>query len=142
MNKSLILTAAFTAVTMLSGCAAFTGQDILTPKENVTGATAGQVKSAIIASCKERGWSCTETSKRVIHGIYSNPKFEARVDIPYSAKGFQINYVSSRGLDAKDGKIHSKYNHWVNNLRSDIEKLLIKKNGVTAVYEHPESAGE
>ena len=51
MNKSLILTAAFAAVTMLSGCAAFTGQDILNPKENVTGATAGQVKQAIMASC-------------------------------------------------------------------------------------------
>ena len=137
MKKALLLTAALAAAAMMSGCMAFMGQDILSPEEKVTGASAARVKDAIMSGCRNREWSCTEDSAGVIRAVHTTPKFQAVVDIPYSDKGFQINYVSSIGLGAKNGRIHLKYNHWVNNLRSDVEKDLLRKSGVTALYVHP-----
>ena len=137
MKKALLLTAALAAAAMMSGCMAFMGQDILSPEEKVTGASAARVKDAIMSGCRNREWSCTEDSAGVIRAVHTTPKFQAVVDIPYSSSGFMINYVSSIGLGAKNGRIHLKYNHWVNNLRSDVEKDLLRQNGVTAVYVHP-----
>ena len=137
MKKTLMLTATFAAAARMSGCMAMMGQDILSPDEKVTGASADQARSAIMSGCHSRDWSCTEDTAGVIRAVHTTSKFQAMVDIPYSYQGFSINYVSSSGLDAKNGRIHLKYNHWVNNLRSDVEKDLISKSGVTAVYVHP-----
>ena len=115
MRKSLILTAALAAAGLLSGCMAFMGENIQYPKENVSGAAPEQVKSAILSGCLSRGWECEERSPGVIRAIHATTKFQAIVDIPYSAEGFQLNYVSSIGLGYKNGIIHNRYNRWVNN---------------------------
>ena len=134
MRKSLILTAALAAAGLLSGCMAFMGENIQYPKENVSGAAPEQVKSAILSGCLSRGWECEERSPGVIRAIHATTKFQAIVDIPYSAEGFQLNYVSSIGLGYKNGIIHNRYNRWVNNLRYDAEQQLNIMKGVRAVF--------
>lgn len=84
-----------------------------------------QMQRAIVTALNDRQWKVQALEPGLIKAaITIRGRHHAEVDIPYSPTSFQINYRSSWGLDAKNGKIHRNYNRWVNRLRDNILKEL------------------
>jgi hypothetical protein len=48
----------------------------------------------------------------------------AQVDIPYSKSSYSILYKNSDKLNYNEGKIHSNYNGWIQNLDRGIKTQL------------------
>ncbi|OCG25436.1 hypothetical protein A9G11_02070, partial [Gilliamella sp. wkB108] len=115
----IILTMVF--VTFLFGCSSKyqSPQNIHTPVEGVT---KEQVRKAILATTtKEQSnfgtWKMEPIDKNTIRGHLFNRNYEVVVNIPYSATGYSINYVSvSNNLKNSHGNVHRNYNRWINNL--------------------------
>ncbi|WP_392558864.1 hypothetical protein [Orbus mooreae] len=100
----------------------------------VTGLTKEQVKAAILGAGTTDDatfgvWKMKVIDNNTIEGTLFNRGYEAVVSIPYSAKGYEIKYVSaSDNLKDKAGHIHRNYNRWVNNLNVKIQQnIFIKK---------------
>ncbi len=85
-----------------------------------------QVRSVILQSGIDRGWTMQETQPGTIRGELNVREHNAVIDVEYDAKSYSINYVSSKNLKYADGKIHRNYNRWLNNLDHDIKKKLAK----------------
>lgn len=84
-----------------------------------------QMQRAIVTALNDRQWKVQSLQPGMVKAaITVRGRHHAEVDIPYSSTSFQINYRSSRGLDAKNGKIHQNYNRWVNRLRDNVLKEL------------------
>lgn len=122
----VLFAAAFSLV--LIGCSA-TSKPIQEPSYTVTGLSAKQVEKAILDADKaDRGWVLKKVKNGVISGKLVNREYMAEVEIPYSASGYTIKYVSSSANLKSDGKnIHRIYNRWVVTLDSDIKKQLIRQ---------------
>ena len=88
--------------------------------------TQTDMRDAILRGGKEAGWTMAENTPGKITATLVQRKHQAVVDIPYDAKGYQINYVSSVNLKAKDGTIHPNYNKWVNRLNDIISTEIAK----------------
>ena len=86
--------------------------------------TRDQVKSAIIRAGAALGWVMKEDGPGKISASLAVRKHTAEVEIPYSPKGYSINYKTSTNLDAADGKIHKNYNGWIQNLSKGINAQL------------------
>ncbi len=123
--------AAFFLVSLLFGCVGRyqAPNNITTP---VNGLTKAQVKQAILDNgTKGKAafgtWKMVVLNSNTIRGHLFNRKFEIVVDIPYSATGYSINYVSvNPNLQGSNGKVHRNYNRWVNNLDVKIRESLFR----------------
>ena len=82
-----------------------------------------QVKQAIFAGAKDKGWVARELSPGLITASLAVRNHLAEVEIPYNGTSYSIIYKSSTNLDykAKDQTIHNQYNNWVNYLRTAID---------------------
>lgn len=83
------------------------------------------VKIAILAGCRARGWSPSiSADNKITANILVRAKFYAEVEIPYNKKSYSIIYKSSRELnyDENKRKIHKNYNKWVGMLSSSIQR--------------------
>ena len=113
-------------MSILIGCSSKYQQpeNIQTP---VQGLTKQQVKKAILDVSKQDNfsfgvWKLEAIDDNTIHGRLLNRKFQADVNIPYSAQGYSINFVSvSSNLKDKNGKVHRNYNRWIKNLDKKIQ---------------------
>lgn len=124
-----IALSAFLAVTLF-GCA----NQYQAPKNIHTAETAltkNQIREAILKSGTQGRpslgtWTMKELNKSTIQASFIGSNgFEAVVDIPYSASGYEINYVSvSDNLKDEQGNIHRNYNRWVNNLDAKIKGYI------------------
>ena len=85
-----------------------------------------QVKQAILAAAKSKGWVARELSPGVISASLAVRNHLAEVEIPYSSASYSILYKSSTNLDYKPGDqtIHNQYNNWVDYLRQAIDARL------------------
>ncbi|WP_419246531.1 hypothetical protein [Serratia sp. NFX21] len=122
----LILTAVFAAI-LVTGCAG------TAPVKNVSQNIAGshsnaQVRQAILSAGLSRGWIMNPTADGVIDGKILLRGHSADIRITYNTNSYQINYITSGNMDAKDGKIHPNYNRWVANLDKDIQLELARQN--------------
>ncbi|MEE4411232.1 MULTISPECIES: hypothetical protein [unclassified Serratia (in: enterobacteria)] len=122
----LILTGVFVAA-LVSGCAGST------PVQNINQTIAGnhseaQVRQAILYAGLNRGWIMNPTSEGMIDGKILLRDHSADIRITYNANNYQIKYIGSSNMDAKEGKIHSNYNRWVANLNKDIQLELARQN--------------
>ncbi|MGQ8772840.1 hypothetical protein ACUTQ5_00005 [Serratia sp. NA_112.1] len=122
----LILTGVFAAI-LVTGCAG------TAPVKNVSQNIAGsrsdaQVRQAILSAGLSRGWIMNPTADGVIDGKILLRGHSAGIRITYNTNSYQINYVASGNMDAKDGKIHPNYNRWVANLDKDIQLELARQN--------------
>ncbi|MCX8601101.1 MULTISPECIES: hypothetical protein [unclassified Gilliamella] len=125
----LIITTLF--ITTLLGCASKfqAPKNVTTP---VQGVTKEQVKQAILnTSTNGRSafgtWKFQSVDNNNIRGSLFNRKFEVVVNIPYSANGYSIEYVSaSDNLKDKRGNVHRNYNRWINNLDARIRENIFK----------------
>ncbi|MDW6001843.1 hypothetical protein [Vibrio mangrovi] len=87
--------------------------------------TLKQVKTAIVNSAMQRGWTIKEDGKgKLSASIFVRSHF-AEIEIPYDQKHYSIIYVKSNNLKAKDGNIHRNYNRWISYLNDDIKKQLM-----------------
>ena len=88
--------------------------------------TDAQVKQAIFAGAKQKGWVARELSPGLITASLAVRTHLAEVEIPYNGSSYSIIYKSSTNLDykAKDQTIHNQYNNWVNYLRLAIDAQL------------------
>ena len=78
--------------------------------------TLDDVKKAIIAGCRRKGWTpVMDGDAQIKCSILVRGKHYAEVVIPYSESSYSIRYSDSRALDynAKRQKIHRNYNNWV-----------------------------
>jgi hypothetical protein len=83
-----------------------------------------QVKAAIIRAGAALGWVMKEAGPGKLTGHLAVRKHTADIEIPYSPKGYSINYKGSTNLDAADGAIHKNYNGWIQNLSKGINAQL------------------
>jgi hypothetical protein len=75
-----------------------------------------------------RGWIINPVSEGVIDGKILLRGHRADIHIAYSTNRYQIRYVGSNNMDAKEGKIHSNYNRWKANLNKVIQLELARQN--------------
>jgi hypothetical protein len=83
-----------------------------------------QVKQAIIRAGAALGWVMKDAGPGKLTGHLAVRKHTADVEIPYSSKGYSINYKASTNLDESEGKIHKNYNGWIQNLSKGINAQL------------------
>lgn len=96
-------------------------------------AKTADIRSAIVTAATSRHWNIVKANSD--HFLLSYPSgakaqsFEVIVRVDYDKEGYQVSYVSSRGLDeqsadkTKDEKIHihRNVNRWMANLNKDIQ---------------------
>ncbi len=82
------------------------------------------VRAGILSACSRRGWYPKEIKPGLIEASIQVRSHTVVVDIPYTAKEFQIKYKNSVNLITRSGKIHRNYNKWVATLRKDIDLEL------------------
>ncbi|WP_264874403.1 hypothetical protein [Vibrio agarivorans] len=78
------------------------------------------------AAAAKRGWQIKdgEVDNSLIADLYVRSHYVS-VDITLNQSTYDINYRDSENMKYKpDGTIHKKYNGWVRNLNSDIQKQL------------------
>ncbi|MEO7744184.1 MAG: hypothetical protein ABIR98_14700 [Usitatibacter sp.] len=86
--------------------------------------TNDQVRQAIIRAGAALGWVMKENGPGKLSANLAVRKHTAEIEIPYSSKGYSINYKNSTNLDAADGQIHKNYNGWIQNLNKGINAQL------------------
>jgi len=89
--------------------------------------TLEDVKNAIIAGCKRKGWKpVLGEGNKLTCSILVRTRHFAEVEIPYSASNYSIVYKTSRELDydEKKQRIHRNYNKWVILLSEAIQQDL------------------
>lgn len=111
------------SIVFITGCAGTT--PIQNVSQTVIGShTTAEVQKAILAGGINRGWVMIPAAEGVINGKLINRDHTVEIQINYNANNYQIKYISSTNMDAKNGKIHSKYNRWIANLNKDIQIQL------------------
>lgn len=132
MTKKFVLLSAFMIMSLMlaAGCmrqAALQNPTNL-PVINAYGQNLkeDQVRQAIIAGARDKGWVARELRPGVISASLSNRSHYAEVEIPYSGSSYSIIYKSSTNLKYRpsDQTIHNQYNNWVNYLRQAIDGHL------------------
>ena len=113
------------SIVFITGCAG------TTPIQNVSQTVIGnhtttEVQKAILAGGINRGWVMIPAAEGVINGKLINRDHTVEIQINYNANNYQIKYIGSTNMDAKNGKIHSKYNRWIANLNKDIQTKLVQ----------------
>ena len=81
-------------------------------------------EKAIIRAGTRRNWVFERIDTGHLVGTVDvRGKHTAVVDVKFTNTNFSITYKSSKNLnhDASRGEIHPNYNHWVRNLRKDIQ---------------------
>ncbi|MBR1923670.1 MAG: hypothetical protein IJ839_00105 [Ruminobacter sp.] len=128
--KKLLPVAVVLASFLGAGCS--TSHDMMTPSSNISGNyTSEEVKKAIISASVNREWIPEVIEEGVIEDTLIKPGCcSATIRVHYTNTGYTINYVNSRGLGERGGKIHRNYNRWVNNLDKDIQKELRKTSAL------------
>lgn len=92
------------------------------------GLTAQDVEDAIIRGGASRGWSVSKRSPGEMQAtLHVRGKHTVVVSVPYTKDEFSINYVSSSGLNTRDGNVHPNVNNWIENLRRSIYRELAIK---------------
>ena len=86
-----------------------------------------QVANAIITAGISKSWVMKKEKPGLIRGQVNVRQHQAVIDIPYSARDYSINYVSSVNLDDKGkGSIHRSYNRLVLGLNQAIQTELAR----------------
>ncbi|WP_145557517.1 hypothetical protein [Yersinia aldovae] len=114
---------------LLIGFVFIAGCSSTTPIQNVSQTVIGshttsEVQKAILTGGINRGWVMMPASEGVINGKLINRGHTVEIKISYNTNNYQMKYIGSTNMDAKNGKIHSKYNRWIANLNKDIQIQL------------------
>ena len=89
-------------------------------------ASAAQVRTAIMAAGTSLGWQMKDAGPGAMEGTLTLRGHTAVVDIPFSAASYSIRHKRTENLQEADGKVHSNYNGWVQNLDRAIRTELVR----------------
>ena len=120
-----IFTCFLCAITVV-GCA-YKHQQIMTPSGSIpAGLTTKQVQNAIKNGCSAYDWDVTQVSGTAVEAQMRKKAVGATVRIDFDKTNYNISLVNSVGLleDRSRNEIHNRYNTWVTNLKSAIDKSL------------------
>lgn len=101
--------------------------EVVPPKFDGGERSLEEVREAIAAGCKGKGWRpVLEGDAQIKCSILVRGKHYAEVVIPFSATNYSILYSDSRVLDydEKKQRIHRNYNNWVINLNTSIQRYF------------------
>lgn len=84
-----------------------------------------QIKKVIVRAGAKRNWVIRESSPGVMEGVLNVRKHMVKVDVRYDLNQYSITYKDSLNMKHRDGKIHKKYNAWVQNLNTDIQTQFL-----------------
>ena len=96
-----------------------------TPVPRLVTASLDQVGKAIVSAVNARGWRVDKDEPGLIEASVNVRTHMATVSIPYTAKGYSIEYKDSVNLDHKGNNIHRNYNKWVILLDRNIQQQLL-----------------
>lgn len=124
MRTKLCLIAFLLAV--LIGCGATPVKNVVDSPVNVSGSnfTLTDVQNAIIQAGTNLGWQMQPSGPGHIIGTLYIRTHMAQVDVHYDRQNYDITYRNSSNLDYDEGKIHGRYNKWVENLDNAIQARL------------------
>lgn len=131
MKKLSLLLAAAASSMLLLGCGATVITNV--PQQQASASSASAMRDAIRTAAVDRRFRIVSDKPGVMRLAYPNSakamKFEAIFDVKYSAEGFAVEYVSSRGLDEKpcgENAVcgHRNINKWMRTLSGDIRTAL------------------
>jgi hypothetical protein len=114
-------------VLILTGCGGAAIYNIDNSNTIQDKASLKQVETAIKKGALRKNWSVTKEKEGLLTAtINVRGKHIAVVSIPYTTKGYKIDYKDSQGLsyDATANTIHKNYNSWVSHLERNINYEL------------------
>ncbi|HIF9276496.1 TPA: hypothetical protein ACX6QU_000147 [Photobacterium damselae] len=123
MNRSKFYIFVF-IVTILTGCSRVQPIRNIENTPVVYNLQVQQVKTAIVQSAINRGWSIEDSKPHVLIAKINVRNHMAEIKIPYDNKYYSIVYLNSSNLKADNGNIHRNYNRWINNLNMDIQRAI------------------
>lgn len=93
------------------------------------GMTMAKMEKCITKAGVELGWKMNKTKAGVFEATLYQREHTAVVTVTYSTSAYSIVYKSSSaGLYAdENGKIHKRYNTWVNNLDRQINREITEE---------------
>ncbi len=118
------------SVLALAGCRVAPIENISDAPYGVSAATnpaqltMADYEKAIIRAGTKRNWIFERVDTGHLVGTNDvRGKHKAVVDVKFTNETFSITFKSAQNLnhDASRGEIHPNYNHWVRNLRKDIQ---------------------
>ncbi|HER39881.1 MAG TPA: hypothetical protein ENO10_01535 [Salinimicrobium catena] len=84
-----------------------------------------EVQTAVLAACRKKGWSANLVQPGVIEAsITIRSRHRAKIEIQFSSTHYSILYKESSGMEYRNGRIHSNYNHWIAKLDAAIKNEL------------------
>ena len=86
--------------------------------------TFDEVQKAIMAACKNKGWSPRIVEKGLIDASIYVRSHKADVTISFTENAYSILYKDSANLGYSNGNIHRNYNNWVIKLSQAIQQYL------------------
>ena len=120
-RRTLLLAASATLV--LTAC----GTNPVKPMSSNGGLSRGQLKKIILTALAERGWQVTDDANDHIDARYVKGPHVAAVQIMLNDKNYTIEMnEGATTLKEGNGKVHRKYNQWVQTLDADIQNLILK----------------
>lgn len=126
MLKNLqILFLGFLCAFVMAGCSQFNTAPIENIQTDIVGKyNMRQIQRAILAAGKERDWIMNVEKPGVINATLLARDHKAVVQVVFTIKSYNINYVSSQNLNAQNGQINRNYMRWIHNLDKDIQLQL------------------
>ena len=126
-RRHILLGAAAGAGLLLVGCRSVVMAE---PQSQFDGATEAQIRQAIITSLRERKWVMQSEEPGVIHAQYVKGPHIVNIVVKYRNNAWKILPAKGSTLVNADGKVHPKYNQWVQTLNRDINanaSILVHK---------------
>lgn len=94
------------------------------PNIETTKLSSEKIGKIIAATASDRHWLIESSKPGKIICTIKWGNYSATSQINYTTKSYSIELVSSENLSDEEGKIHKKYNHYVNVLKNSIDKRL------------------
>jgi len=114
-------------ILVLAGCGGATIYNIDNSNTIANKSSLKQVETAIKKGALRKNWSVKKVKEGLLTAtINVRGKHIAVVSIPYTEKGYKIDYKTSQGLsyDATANTIHKNYNKWITSLERNINYEL------------------
>lgn len=88
--------------------------------------TLEQVRKAVVEAVVVKTWQIEKDDPHKVQAALHKGTKLARIVIEYSTKKYSIRYKDSTRLLYEDGKIHRRYNAWIEGLKITIDKNLAR----------------
>lgn len=117
------LLAATAATLFLSACA----KNQIAPTSSTGGLNRAQMRKIIQTALNKRGWTIIDEQPGVTRAKFVKNSGTAAIFVKYDDKTYTIDIdPAGTTLLKDDGKVHRKYNQWVQTLDKDIQTLILK----------------